>query len=207
MILQPLLDLVFPPACEVCRRRGPDPICPACFAQIKFMNPQLGVYSASAYEGVLREALHKLKFQKRQRLVEPLGIALVQYLSHAPGLKMEEIEVIVPVPLHRQRQRERGFNQAELLARVVSRYYEVPVIAALARTKPTKPQFDLPREARFHNIKGAFKVVNNPAVYNKKVMLFDDIYTTGATVGECVRVLKIAGAKRIEILTLSRAVE
>lgn len=120
---------------------------------------------------------------------------------------MDEVNCIIPVPLHRRRQRQRGYNQAELLARVIGRYFEVPVIPALERIKDTHPQFDLQREARSTNIKGAFKVLDTKAVYNKNVLLLDDIYTTGSTIGECSKVLKTAGARRIEILTLSRAVE
>jgi ComF family protein len=201
------LDLIFPPKCEVCRQPGRDALCPACFSQIKFLGPQLGVYSAAVYDGVVKEAIRRFKFAKRKNLTEPLGILLVQYLAQAPGLKMTEVDVIVPVPLHRLRQRERGFNQAELLARVVGRYYDRPVANALARQKNTLAQFDLPREKRFSNIRDAFSIAEPAAVRGRKVLLLDDIYTTGSTIGECVRALKGAGARRIEILTLSRAVE
>ena len=178
-----------------------------CESQVQFMKPQLGIYSASVYAGVVRKALHRFKFQNRKKLAEPLGILLVRYLSCAPGLRMEEIDLIVPVPLHPRRHKQRKFNQAELLAKMVGKYYEVPVIPALARTKDTKPQFDLPREARFSNIKGAFKVADPKAVYNKRILLLDDIYTTGSTIAECSRALKIAGVRAVEVLTLSRAVE
>jgi competence protein ComFC len=206
-MIKALLDLIFPPKCEVCRQPGRDALCPACCGQIKFLNPQLGIYAAAVYDGTLKEAIHRFKFNKRQGLAEPLGVLLVQYVSQAPGLKMTEVDAIIPVPLHKKRQRERGFNQAELLARVVGRYYDKPVVNALARQKNTHAQFDLPRAARFTNIKEAFQVCDPRAVQNRKIMLLDDIYTTGSTVGECVRALKTAGARRIEILTLSRAVE
>jgi ComF family protein len=202
-----LLDLIFPPKCEVCRQPGRDALCPECCRQIKFLRPQLGVYSAAVYDGVVKEALHRFKFQGRQGLAEPLGVLLVQYLSQAPGLKMSEVEALVPVPLHRKRLRQRGYNQAELLARVIGRYYDKPVVTALERQRNTHAQFDLPRQERFTNLKEAFRVGDRAAVQNRKVMLVDDIYTTGSTVGECVRALKTAGARRIEILTLSRAVE
>jgi competence protein ComFC len=128
-------------------------------------------------------------------------------LSKTPELKMGEIDAIVPVPLHKNRRRERGFNQVELLAEIVGKYLELPVTPALARVKNTAPQFGLHRDARLENIKGAFKVVDRKAVANRKLVLIDDIYTTGATVAECSRVLQNAGARRVEILTLSRAVE
>ena len=202
-----LLDLVFPPACEVCRRRGEEPLCPDCFSRIQLMKPQLGIHCATAYEGIIRTALHRLKFKSKRKLASPLGVLLVKYLSQTPNLKMEEMDCIIPVPLHRSRRRQRGFNQAELLAQVVSKYYEVPVACALERTLDTHPQFDLPREKRLTNVKGAFKVLEPRAVYERKILLLDDIYTTGSTMAECGRALKIAGAKQVEMLALARAVE
>lgn len=85
MWLRSLLDLVFPPACEVCRKRCEEALCSDCFSEIKFVKPQLGIYCASVYEGVMRTALHCFKFQKRKNLAEPLGVLLVKYISHAPG--------------------------------------------------------------------------------------------------------------------------
>jgi ComF family protein len=207
MWLKSLLDLFFPPRCEVCKKPGEEALCPICFDQIRFMKPQLGIYSAAAYEGVIKTSLHRFKFQRRKNLAEPLGILLVRYLSQALDFKMKEIEGIVPVPLHPRRLRERGFNQVELIARVIGRYFERPVIAALERIKNTHPQFDLPPERRRENIKGAFRVADCRPVYNRKLLLLDDIYTTGSTAAECCKILKIAGAKQVEILTLARAVE
>jgi competence protein ComFC len=202
-----LLNLIFPPRCEICRKGSEEALCSECFKQIKFMKPHLGIYSVSVYEGPLRTAIHRFKFKKRKNLAEPLGIILVKYLSHSPMLDMNELEVIIPVPLHKKRERQRGFNQAKLLAEILGRYYDKPVVSALERVKNTKAQFDLPRDERFNNISGAFKVSDPKSVYNKRILLLDDIYTTGATIAECSKALKIAGARRVEVLTLSRAVE
>lgn len=206
-MLDQLLDLIFPPRCEVCRNGAKAAICQPCFQKIKFMKPHLGIHSASSYEGVLREAIHRFKFNKKRRLAEPLGILLVNYLSHIPGFQPKEIDAIVPVPLHPHRFRQRGFNQAELLGTALTHYFGVPVKPALARIRNTKAQFDLPREERFSNISGAFKVIDPQAVYNQRLLLLDDIYTTGATISECVKTLHTAGARRIEVVTLSRAVD
>ncbi len=206
-LMNALLDLIFPPRCEVCRKGSSEALCPSCFSQVRFTRPQLGVHSVTVYDGVVREAVHRFKFNKKKRLAEPLGILMVKYLSCASNLNINEIDAIVPVPLHQGRLRQRGFNQAERLAQVISRYHDVPVISVLGRLRPTQPQFNLPRQQRFSNVSGAFKVVDSRGVFNKRLLLLDDIYTTGATITECVRALKIAGAKRVEILTLSRAVE
>lgn len=207
MWLDPLLNLIFPPVCEACRKKSDEALCPECFNQIKFMRPQMGIYSACVYEGVIRTAIHRFKFNKRKGLAKPLGVSLVKYISQMPSFPIKEIDYLVPVPLHSKRTRQRGFNQAELLARIVGQYYEKPVVSALERVKNTHSQFDLPREKRLVNVKGAFKVSDYRLVFNKKILLIDDIYTTGSTIAECGRALNIAGAKGVEVLTLARAVE
>jgi competence protein ComFC len=207
MWFKALLDLIFPPRCEVCRQPSEQALCPKCFGQVKFMKPGLGIYSAVAYEGVLKEALHRFKFKSRKALAEPLGIILVKYLAQLPSFAWDEIDYLVPVPLHPRRERKRGFNQAELLAQVLSRYWGKPVARALVRVRDTHPQFDLPRAQRFTNVAGAFKVSDARLVYQKGILLLDDIYTTGATMTECSRVLSDAGARLIKIVTLARAGE
>ncbi len=201
------LNLIFPLRCEVCKKASEAALCPECFGQIKFMKPHLGIYSVSVYEGVLRTAIHRFKFKKRKKLADPLGVLMVKYISQSPTFNVKEVDLIIPVPLHRRRMRQRGFNQSSLLAGVLSKYFGIAVVEALERMKNTKPQFDLPKTERFKNITGAFKVTNSKAIYKKRILLLDDIYTTGATIAECSKALKIAGAKRVEVLTLSRAIE
>lgn len=174
---------------------------------MKFMKPHLGVHCVAIYDGALRTAIHRFKFKGRKKLAQALGIIIVQYLSQSPSLEMSEIDLIVPVPLHQKRLRQRGFDQTDLLAQVIGRYFGVDVSHALIRTKNTKAQFELPRQERFKNINGVFHVTDKSAVQGKRILLFDDIYTTGATISECSKALKKAGAKRVEILTLSRALE
>jgi ComF family protein len=207
MWIKVLLDLLFPPRCEVCRQPSEQVLCSSCFNQIKFMKPGLGIYSVAAYEGVLKEALLRFKFKKRKSLAEPLGILLVKYLSCLPSFSWKEIDTLVPVPLHPRRERKRGFNQVELLAKVLGRYCGKSVVNALVRIRDTHPQFDLPRAKRFANVAGAFKVSDSRLVYQKGILLLDDIYTTGATLAECCKVLKTAGARLVKVLTLARAVE
>ena len=205
-IFESLLDLIFPRRCETCRQASQESLCPTCFNQIKLMKPHMGIYSAAAYEGVLREAIHRFKFNKRKNLAEPLAILSVQYLSRLPDFDKNAVDLIVPVPLHKQRLHDRGYNQVELIVRIIGKYLEIPVLPALERVKHTEPQFNLKREERFTNITGAFKVSTPGAVYEKRVLLVDDIYTTGATINECTKTLRIAGAKKIETFTLSRSI-
>ncbi|MFA6432092.1 MAG: ComF family protein [Candidatus Margulisiibacteriota bacterium] len=206
MWIDSFLDLIFPPSCDVCRKRSDRALCPSCFKQIKFMKPQFGINSAAVYDGVVREAIHRFKFEGRKRLAGPLGHLLVKYISELPNIDMREMHYIVPVPLHAKRFRKRGFNQAELLSNILSKYYSIPVFPILKRTIDTKPQFSLPIEHRGNNVRGAFQAgVERGKIEGKNLILFDDIYTTGATINECAGVLRKAGARKVEVVVLSRA--
>ena len=117
-----------------------------------------------------------------------------------------KILVIVPVPLHRNRLRNRGFNQAQILAEVVSKKFGIPVASVLTRTKDTVPQFNLGRELRQDNVKDSFAVRSDlDTIKNKTIVLIDDVTTTGSTIGECAKVLKNNGAKEIWALVLAKA--
>jgi ComF family protein len=119
---------------------------------------------------------------------------------------VNNIDFLVPVPLHLKRLKQRGFNQSELLAHIVTKYYDIPTVSGLLfRVKDTHPQFNLPRTERFKNVRGAFEVKGTPFLKGKSVLLIDDIYTTGSTISECTRVLRENGANNVHVLTLSRA--
>ena len=160
--------------------------------------------SVALYEGVLKEAIHKFKFNGKKRLSGMLGQLMVEHLK-CGEIPINDIDLIIPVPLSRQRERERGYNQSRLLADVISRAFNVRMDdVSLKKTKDIKPQFELKREERFLNIIGAFR---SGPLYEKSLLLVDDIYTTGATVAEAAKALKDAGARKVHVLTLGRAVE
>src|SRR3989339_1851443 len=204
-IIKALLDLIFPPKCEVCNSLGHDLFCQRCLAQISYLKPSTFVHSIGLYEGSLKKAIREIKYNKRTRLVKPLGEIMARYILANIGSKA--LDFLVPVPLHYNRLHERGFNQSELLSHQISNMIGVPtVIGLLHRIKDTKPQFDLPKKDRFKNVKGAF-IINAPQfVINKKIALIDDIYTTGSTISECTKVLRDAGTEEIHVFTLSRAI-
>jgi len=200
-----LLDLVFPPRCEVCRSLGPEALCENCLKKINYLRPSAFTHSVGIYEGILKSAIWRFKFKKRAALADPLGVLMVKYINH--HLDMNEIDLVVPVPLHEKRMRERGFNQSELLSHVITKYYDVPTVSGvLFRVKETHPQFDLPPDQRRRNVRGAFELKGASLLKNRNILLVDDIYTTGSTVSECTYVLKSGGAHKVHVLTLSRAV-
>lgn len=118
-----------------------------------------------------------------------------------------DYHLVVPIPLHRTRLRERGFNQSLLLAKEIGTVWGIPIdYINLQRIRPTEPQINLKGKERIRNVKGAFAVKGEKAFKGKRVLLIDDVYTTGATVSECSKVLKKARAERVDVLTLARVV-
>jgi len=130
----------------------------------------------------------------------PLGELLAAALP-----RDERIDAVVPVPLHWRRRWARGFNQSELLARGIARRCGVPMVRVLHRTRPTATQTGLSNTGRRHNVAGAFQVRRPQSVAGKRILLVDDVMTTGSTAAACARALRRAGAGRIVVLTVARA--
>jgi len=155
------------------------------------------------YDGMLREAIHLLKYREKQILIAHLGELLIERMSSF--LSESNHQVIVAVPLHPKRLRERGFNQALSLAGVVSKHTAIPLERdTLARVRYTAPQVGLSEEERRGNVKGAFALLRADKVRDKTILLVDDVYTSGTTVEECSRALLKGGALRVDVLTLAR---
>jgi ComF family protein len=224
------LDAFFPPACVACDAVLPAPgffcadcallvtestpaACPRCAEPGAFgagacprclrRPPAFGrAWAAFAYEGAVTRAVQRFKYEDHPELARPLGELLAQraetFLASAPG-------ALVPLPLHAARYRERKYDQATLLA------VEVAKVAgrtlrddALTRVKPTTRQVDLSEAAREANLAGAFEASGK--VQGAELVLLDDVLTTGATAREATRVLLAAGARRVDVLLLARAV-
>jgi ComF family protein len=222
------------PVCETVLGDGRrDPLCGACWTAIERVAPPVcdacglpfAVFVGSAvasrggrcgecasmppafdwaraggvYAGPLREAVQRLKFARKPALARPLAtLVLEQWAERLPS-----VDAVVPVPLARARERERGFNQAGLLAERLAGRLGCRVQARwLARARDTRPQTDLDATERRANVRGAF--VASSAVAGRRLVLVDDVLTTGATVGECARVLRAAGAVGVGVLTVAR---
>ncbi len=154
-------------------------------------------YCFGAYEGQLREMIHLFKYGRMKGIGRRLGGLL------ATALPVDErIDVVVPVPLHWRRQWTRGFNQAEVLGRQIARARRIKVVHALRRRRATNAQAGLSNPKRRLNVTGAFRAT--AAVAGLRVLLVDDVMTTGATASACALALKRAGAKSVTLLTLAR---
>jgi len=150
-------------------------------------------------------AIHSLKYRERVHLAQDLAQwTLTQ--GEIPGF-LPEVDMIIPVPLHPRRLKERGFNQSQLLGRVLAEELNIPCDPfALIRTKDTDPQVGLSEKERRKNVRGAFEIDQRREflVRGKTLLLVDDVMTTGATVEECARTLKSAGAEKVYVLTMAR---
>jgi len=156
------------------------------------------------YEGTIREAIHLLKYGRKSFLAKPLvGLLDRGY----PFIDYESYDLLVPVPLHRKRLRERGFNQALALGRAIGRKEGVPWTgSALKKTRWSSPQIHLSPKEREENVRGSFAVVDGGEIRGKRILVIDDVMTTGSTVNECARVLLKAGAGKVDVFTLARAI-
>jgi ComF family protein len=153
----------------------------------------------------LKEMVHQFKYRSHPSLARPLAHRLAAlYMAHQEQLSAN---LIIPVPLHRVREKERGFNQASELAKHLARLTGIDVERYwLLRSRPTKVQAGLSRRERRLNVRGAFGVSGRARFGGKSILLVDDVFTTGATLNECARILKQKGARQVSALTVARVI-
>ena len=202
------------PICSTCgvvfeSREGEDHDCGECLhAPKRFRIAR----SAGVYDKVLMAAIHCLKYKEKIQLARPLGVLL--FMAFCRYWNKGSINLIVPIPLHNRKFRSRGFNTPFLFVKEWAFFTKVlngtlPVIPVaediLVRERWTEPQTGLGRKERLQNIKNAFDVSDSSTVKGGKILLVDDVYTTGATANECAKVLMRAGAACVDVLTLARA--
>lgn len=203
-LYEALLELLFPDRCAVCGGPG-GLLCGPCRAGLRpypAEEPTPGLDSMAVgwiYDGAVRRAVHCMKYRRRRRVAAALADALAASLAAPPA------DGLVPVPLHAGRLAERGFNQAEELARRLGARWELPVCAGgLERLRDTGHQAQLGRAARQSNVAGAF-VWCGPNPPPRRAMLVDDILTTGATLAACAEALRAAGAREVGAVALARS--
>ncbi|MGH9665013.1 MAG: ComF family protein, partial [Bryobacteraceae bacterium] len=224
-----MFGVLFPDDCRVCGREllgiSRIPVCPECLrapeplladyfcanCRTPFLNAfpldEQGLcrlcragrngfdsaYSFGAYDGVLRTLIHVFKYGGVRTLAKPLAVFLGSALPRG-----ERFDLIVPMPMHWRRRWERGFNQARLLARAVGKRSGIPV-ASLARRRAAPPQAGLTNAQRRLNVAGIFRVRRPAALRGRRVLLIDDVLTTGATAAACAQALKQAGAASVTL--------
>ncbi len=162
--------------------------------------------AVTAFETVIMDAIHKFKYGRSIAAGDSLGSFMADFSF--PDFDFSGFSLLIPVPLHIKKLRERGFNQSLLLANKMGRKYNLPVnFSLLKRNKSTLTQTDLNKTEREKNVKGAFVIADRKIIAGENVILIDDVYTTGATLNECAKVLLKAGVQKVAVLTLSRVTE
>ena len=209
------LTAISQPLCTCCGMMFKQPqndnhLCGDCIMQPKNFRM---ARAAMVYDQQSISIIHRFKYAGKTQLAKPFGALLLNtYLRY---WQHEAIDLIIPVPLHNQKFRHRGFNQAFLMVdgwKTISALNPMALAGVrlktdvLCRSKVTAPQTGLGRKQRLKNVKGAFRVQLPEAVHARKILIVDDVFTTGATVDECARSLLTAGAAQVDVLTLARAV-
>jgi len=225
-VWQTVLDMLYPPRCVACGRIG-SYYCRSCREDLHFIDPPVcfrcgrpltepglchicrrtispldGARSVLFFGGSVRFAIHALKYRNMPQLGRLLGAIMTGYI----GPNSIHAQIIMPVPLHPERLKMRGYNQSALLALEISRHTSVPINGtALIRHRHTRPQTTLHAQERWENVAGAFSVPRPEIVAGKRIVLIDDVMTTGATLKACAQALKAAGAASVWGFTLARA--
>jgi ComF family protein len=202
------IEWIEPPFCSLCgtpfaSKEVEIHLCGACITKKKYftMARALGFY-----EGSLKEAIHRWKYQEKTYLTPFFGERMAEGLYRYWDPKI--FDLLIPVPLHTHRLRERGFNQALLLVKELSRRTGIPYRKrVLRKIRPTLPQVHLSGVERERGVRGSFDINGGEELEGKSILLVDDVYTTGATVNECSKVLMAGGADRVDVLTLAHAIK
>ena len=229
-----IVDFVFPPYCAVCEsplQSGEKVVCEDCFQSIRWITPPFcrscgrplkravseckkcrknrlsltRIRSLAIYDEILSSIIHLLKYEQKPSLAKRLGRMMSVLLLGDPVLS-GVVELVIPVPLHPVRRRERGYNQSELLARALADSAGLPLLAnALIRKRNTKSQTSLSPEKRFDNVADAFSVKQSDILKDKRILLVDDVMTTGSTLHSCAEALLSGGAQEVYGITCALA--
>lgn len=235
---QSFIRLVYPASCPVCKiplLLYEAYLCSSCVLKIKAVNhrncvkcaralppygPSRNVcatclnhrpfyrrgYAILKYESPVKTIFHEIKFQNKPWLLKVFASLVQEFTVSHPAFTA--YDVMIPIPLDGQKVRERGFNQAEMIARMVQRSVpenKIEIRNLIQKRKKTLPQSQLKRHDRLKNLNGAFSIKNPHEIKGKHVLLIDDIFTTGSTINECAKLLKENGAECVDFFTLARS--
>ena len=209
-----VLNLIYPNVCGICDRLCKDDLCIKCNINLnkiakvkidyynnKFFKKHLYIFK---YEGIIKERLINYKFNEKIYIYKSIVNLMIKNKKICGFFK--KYDIIIPVPIHKNRKIERGYNQSALFAKKISNNFEnlAYIDDALVKKINNKPQSTKNKDAREKNVIGAYCLKNIDRVNGKKVLLFDDIYTTGNTVNECCKILQQANPKCIDVITIAK---
>ncbi len=209
-----VLNLIYPNVCGICDRLCKDDLCIKCNINLnkiakvkidyynnKFFKKHLYIFK---YEGIIKEKLINFKFNEKTYIYKSIVNFMIKNKKICGFLK--KYDIIIPVPIHKNRKLERGYNQSALFAKKISNNFKnlAYIDDALVKKINNKPQSTKNKDAREKNVIGAYFLKNTDKFKGKKVLLFDDIYTTGNTVNECCKILQQANPKCIDVITIAK---
>ena len=212
-MLEYILELMFPTTCGICGKICKEALCKKCKLKLKnyeinliiknkkmYFNESMHIFK---YDDIIRQKIIEYKFQGKSYLYKTFAEIILKNEKVCGFL--ENYDIIIPVPIHKKRKIERGYNQTELIAKLLAKHLNLKFgTDILFKQKNIVSQTELNKTNRKENVKNAFMVKNVDKLKNKKILLFDDIYTTGSTANECSKVLKKSGAKQIGLLTIAK---
>ncbi|MBO5478652.1 MAG: ComF family protein [Clostridia bacterium] len=213
-MMQTFINLIYPKVCGICGEISKEDICNKCKVRIKkWQRNKKHIYLTKNftthmyifdYQDIIRQRILEYKFYEKTYLFRSFVKIILNDKKICGFLK--SYDIIIPVPISKKRKRQRGYNQSEMIAKQIAKQTEKLEYRSdiLYKIKDTLPQSLLNKEKREQNIQGAYYIKKEEIVQNKKILLLDDIYTTGNTVNECSRILKQAGTKEIGVLTLAK---
>lgn len=212
-MLNNILELIYPNVCGICGKICKESLCKRCAIKIKkyeinlvnknkkmYFNESMHIFK---YNEMIRQRLIEYKFQDKSYMYKTFAKIILKNKKVCGFL--EKYDIIIPVPIHKKRRLKRGYNQTELIAKEICKNISLELKTdVLIKQKNIKAQSELNKNERKQNIKNAFEIKNINEIIDKKILLFDDIYTTGSTVNECSKILKKAGAKQIGVVTIAK---
>ena len=198
-----ILNIIYPieERCMVCDEEGFIGICPSCKSRINKAKNEGSILSYGFYGGILKSLILKFKYESNYNV----GYLLANFLIEIIRESEIDIDIICYIRRIRKDERNRGFNQCKLIANEIGYNLNIPVSNCIKKVKHTKEQKKLTKEERIKNLIGAFEVTSNEDIKNKRVLLIDDVMTTGATIDECSKILKKSGVKEIIVMTIAKS--
>jgi len=205
-LIDNILNLLFPPTCGICEKVGEGYICKNCYKKITeylYCYQENSKFYLLKYQDIIRKKMIDYKFNDKSYLHHMFCEIFVKNKIACEFLK--SYDIIIPVPMYKKKVKARGYNQSELIARQLAKYFKIPInTKVLIKQKNTPMQSSLGKKDRIKNVQNVYKIEHMEKIENKNVLLVDDIYTTGATVTECKKMLQLAGTKKVGIIIIAK---
>ena len=209
-LLEKVLEYIFLPSCGVCGKLGEGYLCKECEKELnKYtincndFKQKTDILHIFQYKELIRNLIIQYKFNNKSYLYKTFCEFIVKNKKAFDFIK--SYDIIIPVPMHNRKKALRGYNQSELIAKELAKTAKIKIFTdVLIKTKNNKVQSSLNKQDRKNNVKDVYKLVKKEKIYNKKVLIFDDIYTTGATIEACKKEILTANVKSVGILTLAK---